>query len=33
MPLEFDYSLVDEQGLADILAWMVALNDPESEYR
>jgi hypothetical protein len=31
MPLTFHYRLTDEQDLADLLAWMAALNDPESE--
>lgn len=31
MPLSYDYRLTDEQDLADILAWMAALNDPEFE--
>lgn len=31
MPLHYDYRLTDEQDLADLLAWMAALNDPEFE--
>jgi len=33
MPRNYDYPLTDEQDLVDILAWMVALNDPESEFK
>jgi hypothetical protein len=31
MPLRYGHRLTDEQELADILAWMAALNDPEFE--
>ena len=31
MPLSFNFRLTDPQDLADILAWMAALNDPDFE--
>ena len=33
MPLNYDNHLADEQDLADLLAWMAALNDPEFEFK
>jgi hypothetical protein len=34
MPLNYAaYNFIDEQDLADILAWMAALNDPDFEHK